>query len=147
MYDSGSGSKEKMDVLDLIIETLREHEKSLDALTERLQSLVETFSSQLTKGTAEPSAPTESVESEPSPPKASYPMVECRRWDDFKKKSTQAEVVTFEIDERELRICCALSGVVYRHILVFSPSSSLRNWLSENLGISEEKIVEGRITR
>jgi hypothetical protein len=34
---------EKLDVLDLIITTLKEHEKALDLLTERLELVVQGF--------------------------------------------------------------------------------------------------------
>lgn len=38
-YGEGTSSKEKMDVLDLIIDVLRTHEAMLDVLAERLESL------------------------------------------------------------------------------------------------------------
>jgi hypothetical protein len=36
--------KNKLDVLDLVINVLKEHEKSLDKLLERLDTLIEAFS-------------------------------------------------------------------------------------------------------
>jgi len=36
--------KSKLDVLDLVINILKEHEKNLDRLLERLEMLIETFS-------------------------------------------------------------------------------------------------------
>jgi hypothetical protein len=148
METSGSESKNKMDVLDLIIDTLREHEKHLDRLTERLESFLEAFNVKVEK--EKPTEPTTlSEKTRPEPPPISSPIstVECVRWSDFREKSRKARVVTFEVSEKRLEISCAHADIVYRYTITFAPSSDkLRSWLSENLGVPEEKIVEGRIT-
>jgi len=148
MHTTSSGSKEKMNVLDLIIETLQEHEKHLDRLTERLQSLIEALSTKVEKEKpTKPSAPLGKIRPEPPQIGFSLPAVECARWNDFKERSKEAKVVTFEIDDRGLIVSYAHAGVVYKYIIEITPSSEkLRRWLSENLSVPEEKIVEGRIT-
>ena len=144
---SGSGSKGKVDVLELVIETLREHEKHQDRLIERLQSLVEALSAKVEKEKpTKPSVLPEKIGSEPPPIGFPLPAVECTRWNDFKEKSKEAEVVTFEIDDRGLMVSCAHANVVYKYTIEIASSEKLKRWLSENLGVPEEKIVEGRIT-
>ena len=147
METSGSESKNKMDVLDFIIDTLREHEKHLDRLAERLESFVEVLDVKVQKKPVESTTPLERTE--PGPPSVGSPLsvVECARWSDFREKSREARVVTFEVDDTRLRVSCAHDDIVYRYTITFAPSSEkLRGWLSENLGVPEEKIVEGRIT-
>jgi len=148
MYFSRPGSKDKMDVLDLIINTLREHEKNLDKLTERLQNLVETLDSKVEhEKLAKPFPLLEKARLGPPPAVFSLPTVECARWKDFKEKSMKAEVTVFEINERGVVVSCVYAGVVYRSAIAFAHSSDkLKRWLSENLGVPEEKILEGRLT-
>lgn len=148
METSGSESKDKIDVLDFIIDTLREHEKQLDRLAERLESLVEVFDVKVQKKRpVESTTPLEKTEPEPSSICSPLPLVECARWSDFREKSREAKVVTFKVNDKRLDVSCVHGDIVYRYTITFIPSSEmLSGWLSENLGIPEEKIVEGKIT-
>ncbi len=146
METSGSESKNKMDVLDFIIDTLREHEKHLDSLTERLESFVEAFDEKVGKKSIEQTMLLERTQPETPSIDSPLSVVECARWSDFREKSREAKVVTFKVSEKRLEVSCAHTDIIYRYMVTFEPSSErLKGWLSENLGVPKEKIVESRI--
>lgn len=90
--------KDKIDIIDFIINVLREHERTLDELIERLKNIVERGPSPLTP-----------------PYEKNQPLVTVtiEEWEDFKTKSTGASVAAFQTSESQLLITAAKEGTLY----------------------------------
>lgn len=127
---------EKMDALDLVIGVLKEHEKNLDRLAERLEAVAE----RLEKAPERPSE------------------VRFERWADFRKRCRGAGAVTFETGENGLAVSAVSGGRLYRHVISFSrrrerldcglevstrvhvDSDEVKSWLSRELNVSKKNI-------
>lgn len=81
------------------------------------------------------------------PPKVeqtAIPVVWCERWKEFKEVSRGADAVALEWSEEKGLVISALSkGTVYKYIL---KADGFKSWLSYQLGIPEEMVIEGEIT-
>ena len=100
LLSSDSGYREKVDALDLIIQVLRDHEKTLDELIGRLEEVFERFST---------GREAEHVEKFPAI------RVEISNWKEFRSKCSGASMVAFEKDERVLSIFAVKEGVVHTY--------------------------------
>lgn len=96
------GFEEKVDVIDLIINVLREHEKSLDELVARLEKVV------TEKESARP--PTAKMEI----PKLTISAL-IKNWIEFKEKSLGANLVAFDVDEKRFNVSALKNGVLYSY--------------------------------
>ncbi|MBM5804496.1 MAG: hypothetical protein FJZ49_00255 [Candidatus Verstraetearchaeota archaeon] len=104
----------KAEVLDLIINTLKEHEKSLDGSIEELRAAIQEIRRRAPEAT----------------------VVECESWTDFKMRGRGAKAVAFQMRNKDI-ILIAVAGVtVYRYIL------NLKGWLSEELNVPAEHISD-----
>ncbi|MBC8224912.1 hypothetical protein H8E65_10005 [Candidatus Bathyarchaeota archaeon] len=102
---------EKMDVMDLIINVLKDHESKLDELVSRLESLPPHQ-----EGSEEDSEP----EYEPQrpvvgPPRQAGPVVTAilKRWTDFRSKCASSRLVAFDTEESVFEVSALAGGVVY----------------------------------
>ena len=105
-----SGDERKTEVLDLIINVLREHEKSLSEIVEELRDLVK------------------EVRGIPNN------LVKCQSWSEFKEKAKNAKIVTYQASRSSLVLVAVVEGQIYTYKLEF------KEWLSEELGVSRERI-------
>lgn len=103
----------KAEALDLIINTLKEHEKSLDEAIEELKTVIREA-----KG------------------KAVGAVVECESWADFKMRGKGAKAIALQVQNKNVTLIAIVGVTVYRHVL------SLRKWLSEELDVSEGNISD-----
>lgn len=116
--------QERIDTLDLIIKVLKEHEKILDRLAERLGSIVDDLKARGAEGEKireSISLIGEKISSLNDalaryrpidfkiPKPARFALVKCKEWADFKDKSRGARRVAFEIEEKTFSVN-ALSG-------------------------------------
>lgn len=96
------GFEEKVDVIDLIINVLREHEKSLDELVARLEKVV-----------------TETESARPPTAKMEIPklMISAliKNWVEFKEKSLGANLVAFDVGEKLFNVSALKNGVLYSY--------------------------------
>ena len=113
---------EKIDVIDLIINVLREHEKKLDELVSRLEEA----------GVA--GAPKEEGEGEK--PRARAPSqrvaasAELRRWTEFTERCSGARLVAFEVDGGRFKVSALAGGLVYLYAEAI-PSMEIRYRVEE----------------
>jgi hypothetical protein len=106
--NSGSEYGDKLDTIDLIITALKEHEKLLDSVYNKLEQLVDRFNVQ-------------GVPQEPAivPAQKSVStgllFIACKKWRDFKAKCKGARVITFELHDDVFLVYVKLKGDVFRY--------------------------------
>ena len=92
---------EKVDVIDLIINVLREHEKNLDDLVSRLEKALE----------------------QKTPPRAEAglelrkPLITAvvNRWAEFRERCLGSGIVAFDIEDKQFRVSALNDGVLYAY--------------------------------
>lgn len=104
-----SGFNEKMDTLDLIINALKDHEKRLDDISQRLEDLVKGLSID-----AHEAGKKEEQKIEPLRAKKG-PLVICSRWEEFKNVCKDAKIVAFEVEENLFYAYSMVGGDVFRY--------------------------------
>ena len=114
--------RDKVDVIDFIINVLREHEKGLDELVGKLSKVLDRL----------PAAERAEVVERPQ---AIY--VEIHDWGEFRSRCSGAEAVAFEIDGKVLSICAEKGGMVYTYSEEL-PEMRIRVRRSEDVYIVEE---------
>ena len=92
--------KKKFDVIDFIIDTLREHEHALDDLVKQLETIVSR-------------APAVSGASAPA---QGVPSVGIRDWEEFKSRCSQAPLVAYEETEAAFSVDAMKLGLRYSYI-------------------------------
>jgi len=116
--------QEKMDVLDLIINILKEHEESLEGLADRLEGMInnlhsledkisslnETLAQFLFSTTANPlTTPSQANVTKP------LTLVDCTEWTEFKERSKKAQMVAFQVKEKVFTVSSLSNGAVFRY--------------------------------
>jgi len=156
--------QDKIDVLDMIISILKDHEENLSSIVDKLDTFVEDLSS-LNKKFAKIDQILQRSKFVPMHD-PNILTVECQKWPEFREMSIGASLVAFEIDETNLSISSASRGFVFsyserlpdlesltsdnsedlslRRVVNLDPFS-VKAWLSEELKITEDKILEGRL--
>ena len=104
---------DKIDVMDLIINVLKDHESKLDELVSRLENLP------LPQGERADDSEAEN-EDEPltpvgGPPRQGGPVVTAvlKRWTDFRLKCESSRLVAFDTEESVFEVSGLAGGVVY----------------------------------
>ena len=101
------GFDEKVDVIDLIINVLREHEKKLDELVARMEEAL---------ATEGPSPPPQEQEAKvPAPPVGAAVTATLRRWTEFAERCTSAGLVAFDVDEGRFNVSAVVGGILYTY--------------------------------
>ena len=104
---------DKIDVMDLIINVLKDHESKLDELVSRLENLP------LPQGerTDDSEAENEDEPHSPAvgPPRQGGPVVTAvlKRWTDFRSKCASSRLVAFDTEESIFEVSALAGGVVY----------------------------------
>jgi hypothetical protein len=95
------GFDEKVDVIDLIINVLRDHEKTLDELISKLEGALE-------------AAP---IGAEAARAVVRKPAVSVliRRWADFRVRSVGASIVAFDIEDKRFNVSAVKEGVLHSY--------------------------------
>lgn len=102
------GFDEKIDVIDLIINVLREHEKKLDELVSRLEEANV--------------AKTQEEAGEKEKPRMRTPSqrvaaaAELRSWTEFKERCSGARLVAFEVDGDCFKVSALAGGLIYTYV-------------------------------
>ncbi|MFH0748624.1 MAG: hypothetical protein V1915_01700 [Candidatus Bathyarchaeota archaeon] len=105
-----SGFNEKIDAFDLIINALKDHEKRLDEISHRLESLFEEQPSEKgreVKKEEQVSAP---------PPVKGGPQVICSEWNEFKETCKEAKMITFEVKNNTFQVYAMVKEEIIRYL-------------------------------
>lgn len=95
---------DKIDAFDLVITALKDHEKRLDALSERLESLVSTLDGV--------SLPAKKPNSE-SQFSEEHLTVVCTQWDEFRDSCQNAAIITFEVEDSVFHIYAKVDNMLF----------------------------------
>jgi hypothetical protein len=96
------GFDEKVDVIDLIINVLKDHEKTLDELISRIEGAL----------TAPPTVPMGPVSTDVAKPTVS---VVLRRWNEFRDRCLEANIVVFDVEEKKFTVSAVKFGVLHSY--------------------------------
>jgi hypothetical protein len=96
-------SNEKIDVIDLIINVLREHEKTLDTLISKLEVALD-------------STPKKSEEDVKQILHYNNFRIIVNNWSEFKERTSKAELAAFNMKDNKLKICVIKESFVYSYI-------------------------------
>ncbi len=138
----------RVEALDFLIKVLKEHEKRLDAITERLETIATLLE---TKSVTDKSDRAQ--------------MTECKDWEDFKEVSKEADKVSFYINDKNLTIYSSVGGKAYWYNETFQDNqvqlncglkfwvtnmlfridkNEVKRWICRELGVPEENVEEGK---
>jgi hypothetical protein len=106
--NSGSEYGDKLDTIDLIITALKEHEKLLDSVYQKLETLVDKFSVK-----EPPSEPV--IARDRKRVSEGLLFIACKKWSDFRVKCKRASVVTFEMCGDTFFVYVKLNSDVFRY--------------------------------
>ena len=103
--------EDKIDVMDLIINVLKDHETKLDELVSRLESLPSPRTDRAAESEAKDAALRPAVTLAPQ----AGPVVTAilKRWPDFRMKCKTSKLVAFDIEESIFLVSALAQGVVY----------------------------------
>lgn len=164
--DPKPNKNEALEALDFIINVLKEHEKDLDRLIsqlgiitenlsetgeisskiENIEDRISTLQNEITKMITNFSVPQKASGSSYAPTKSV--SIKCRKWDDFKNLATSAETVSynFRLAENIFQVNALKKGKLVSYTGDFPQNSYLlKLWLSKELDVAEEYIVEGTL--
>ncbi len=102
---------DKIDVMDLIINVLKDHESKLDELVSRLENLPLPRAGRADEAEAEDEPQSPAV----GPPRQVWPVVTAvlKRWTDFRSKCESSRLVAFDTEESVFEVSGLAGGVVY----------------------------------
>jgi hypothetical protein len=164
--DPKPNKNEALEALDFIINVLKEHEKDLDRLIGQLGIITDNLGE-----TGEISSKIENIEDrisilqneiknmvtnlyipQKSPVSFRRPTnsinIMCRKWDDFKNLASGAETVSynFKLAENIFLANALKNSKLVSYMGDFPPNTRLlKSWLSKELDVAEEDIVEGTL--
>lgn len=103
---------EKIDVVDLIINVLKDHESKLDELVSRLEKIPPKDKTlEIPKTRTNDRALEYSVS--PSRSSGSTVTAILKRWADFRQKCKSSQLVTFDTEEGIFKVLALVRGIVY----------------------------------
>ena len=101
---------DKVDIIDLLINLLRDHEKKLDEISYRLEKLVEG---------RQPLDSMEPLELQPArPPQmttASGIVAQMSNWQDFRERGSRSQLVSVNITETQFKVSAYTAGILYSY--------------------------------
>ena len=101
---------DKVDIIDLLITLLRDHEKKLDEISYRLEKLVEG---------RQPLDSMEPLELQPArPPQmttASGIVAQMSNWQDFRERGSRSQLVSVNITETQFKVSAYTAGILYSY--------------------------------
>ena len=110
--------QEKMDVLDLIISVLKEHEETLGNLADKFESMISNLYAVESKISSLNETFTRLMFSKTlNTPNLTKPatLVQCKEWAEFRGRSNGARMVAFEVEEKVFTVSSERDGVVFRY--------------------------------
>ncbi len=140
---------EKMSALDFIISVLKEHEKTLDSLIEKFESILQSISA-ITK------------REEATPKTEGRIKIKCLEWSEFRDASEGAGIVSYQIGDK-IKIQALKENVIYeyeetvpRHVGVMEcgikvkfkanlDPLNIKKSLSKELDVPEKQIIRGEV--
>jgi len=115
---------ERLEALDLAIKALRGHEGRLSSYVERLKAVADKLE-QLKANVRHPV------------------VLQCESWADFVENCRGASLVTFEwVEGKGLSISAMSNGKICKYTFA---AKNFKAYLSQQLSVQEEKVVEGEI--
>jgi len=157
MSDKPSKNK-ALEALDFVISVLKEHEKDLDRLInklsktavvsdkiEKVEERISTLQTEISNMINRISAFRET----PAYPRGPPVIVRLRNWEEFKAMATGAETVSISMKEAErtFQADALKEGRVMTYTGGFPRDEKLlKIWLSKELGVPEEQVFEGVLT-
>jgi len=154
MSDKPSKNK-ALEALDFVISVLREHEKDLDRLinklsktavvSEKVEERILTLQTEISNLIDRISAFREA----PAYPRGPPVIVRLKNWEEFKAMATGAETVSISMKEAErtFQADALKEGRVMTYTGGFPRDEKLlKIWLSKELGVPEEQVFEGILT-
>jgi len=129
---------ERMATLDFVIGVLREHERALDSVSDRLEKSLK--------------------ELRQTKRKSKFVLLSCTSWEDFKEVTKRAEAISFRVSP-QVTVRALKGSCMYEYAQAPSSEDSrsrkdalptdpeeLRNWLSRQLHASKRKILQGELS-
>lgn len=102
------GFEEKVDVIDLIINVLRDHEKTLDELISKLEGALDRSAPARSAPAGSPAVPSDT--------RRPTVTVILRRWSEFRDRCVEATLVAFDIEEKKLNVWAVKNDVLYLYL-------------------------------
>ncbi|UCE43592.1 MAG: hypothetical protein JSV57_04320 [Candidatus Bathyarchaeota archaeon] len=157
---------EALEALDFIINVLKEHEKALDRLADKIGTTLEQYgeTGELTGKMDDVEARLAHLQTQildlikiisqtqesptPAVPHGPPVIVRCRQWEDFRNLAMEAETVSYlqKETERTFQADALKGGRVLTYTGDFPKNSKLlKTWLSKELNIPEEDLFEGAL--
>ncbi len=129
---------ERMATLDFVIGVLREHERTLDGIGDRLEKSLK--------------------EVRQSKRQSKFILFSCMSWEDFKEVAKKSEAISFRVSPQVT--ARALKGnYMYEYIQtpisedskptinsLPNDSEELRSWLARQLHVSKKKVIQGELS-
>ena len=164
--DPKSNKNESLEALDFIINVLKEHEKDLDRfinqlgiITENLgetgeiSDKIENIEDRISSLQDEITTLVKNIPDQKTASSGSYTQknsvnINCRQWEDFKSMAAGAETVSylFRTSENTFQANAMKKGKLITYTGDFPPNSRLlKYWLSKELNVAEEEVVEGAL--
>lgn len=157
---------ESLEALDFIINVLKEHEKDLDRFISQLGTITEslgetgeivgkieniedrisTLQDEITNLVRNIGAPQPASSSSYTP--TNSVNINCRKWEDFKNLAAGAETVSylFKVSENTFQASALKNGKLVTYTGDFPTNSRmLKLWLSTELDVAEDDLVEGAL--
>ncbi len=147
-----------LEALDFVINVLKEHEKDLDRLIDRLgkttvssekigkvEERITTIQNEITSLIKLVSALSET----PSRGQGATVVFQCKNWDEFKTlaKSADAVSLNFRPGERTFQSDILKGGKVLTYTGELPRGAALlKKWLANELEVSEDKVFEGTLS-
>ena len=147
-----------LEALDFVISVLKEHEKDLDRLInklsktavvsdkiEKVEERISTLQTEISNLINRISAFREA----PAYPRGPPVIVRLKNWEEFKAMATGAETVSISMKEAErtFQADALKEGRVMTYTGGFPRDEKLlKIWLSKELGVPEEQVFEGILT-
>ena len=109
--------QKKMDVLDLIINVLKEHEENLDKLADKFENVLDKLFSVENKISNLNETFAQFLFSKRTDSKylKQATLTECEEWTEFRDRSAGVHKVAFEVEENVFTVNSSLGDVVYRY--------------------------------
>ncbi len=103
--------EDKIDVMDLIINVLKDHETKLDELVSRLESLPSPLAGRPDESEPEDEPPRPVA----GPPRQAGPVVTAvlKRWADFRSKCASSRLVAFDTEESVFEVSALAGRAIY----------------------------------
>ena len=129
---------ERMATLDFVIGVLREHEKALDSVSDRMEKSIK--------------------ELRQTKRQNKFVLFSCTSWEDFKEVANRAEAISFRAAP-QVTVRALKGSYMYEYVQTPSnenprpkkdafpaDSEELRKWLARQLRVPKKKVIQGELS-